>query len=58
MIIEKNGKTYLLTASGELGNTCDTLEEVICTCSDCFLKKDCPYAFDDYNVNGDCLADK
>jgi hypothetical protein len=33
------------------------------TCDDCGVigpegKKDCPYAFDPYNTNGDCLAEK
>jgi hypothetical protein len=33
------------------------------TCDDCGVigpegKKDCPYVFDPYNTNGDCLAEK
>ncbi len=28
------------------------------TCGKCVSEKDCPYAFDPYNTNGDCLAVK
>ena len=29
-----------------------------CTCSECDIRRDCIYAFDLYNTNGDCLAAK
>lgn len=29
-----------------------------CTCIDCELNEDCPFSFDLYNTNKDCLADK
>ena len=32
------------------------LEEI--TCVNCSLWKDCEYAFDSYNIYGDCLAEK
>ena len=28
------------------------------TCTDCDQMEACPYAWDGYNVNGDCLANK
>jgi len=28
------------------------------TCDDCGCVWDCPFAFDMYNINGDCLAEK
>jgi hypothetical protein len=28
------------------------------TCDDCQAKRTCPYVFDPYNTDGDCLADK
>lgn len=28
------------------------------TCFDCQLWKECEFAFDGYNTNGDCLAEK
>ena len=28
------------------------------TCFKCPLKETCEYAWDDYNTNGDCLAEK
>ena len=28
------------------------------TCDDCPVKLTCDYAFDAYNTNGDCLAEK
>lgn len=31
---------------------------VLCTCSVCDLEHKCPYAYDEYNTNGDCLAEK
>ena len=30
----------------------------ICTCKDCGSKRDCEYAWDEYNTHGDCLAEK
>lgn len=32
--------------------------KVTYTCSDCDKSKKCKWSFDDYNTNGDCLADK
>lgn len=29
-----------------------------CTCLDCNDKSKCPYAYDIYNVDGDCLKEK
>ena len=29
-----------------------------CTCTNCPENKSCLYAFDAYNTNGDCLAEK
>ena len=29
-----------------------------CTCKDCECSKKCPFAWDLYNTNGDCLASK
>lgn len=28
------------------------------TCSNCSVHEICPYAYDSYNTDGDCLADK
>ncbi|MEQ8822859.1 MAG: hypothetical protein RIC14_00620 [Filomicrobium sp.] len=28
------------------------------TCDECDARYTCPYAFDPYNTNGDCLAEK
>ena len=28
------------------------------TCHKCGAKDNCQYAWDDYNINGDCLAEK
>jgi hypothetical protein len=28
------------------------------TCDDCQAKRTCPYVFDPYNTDGDCLAEK
>ena len=45
----------------------DNMEEIFdeagcdiddCTCNDCSDKETCIYAFDLYNTNGDCLAEK
>ena len=57
MIIKKNGKTYKLVPSDELGGYADGWVEVECTCTNCQNNKDCPFAYDDYNVNGDCLLE-
>jgi len=32
--------------------------EHVFTCDDCPAKRTCEWAFDPYNVNGDCLAEK
>jgi MoaA/NifB/PqqE/SkfB family radical SAM enzyme len=28
------------------------------TCYDCLSNKECEWAYDEYNLNGDCLAEK
>lgn len=33
-------------------------ETVVFTCDDCAVKTSCPYLFDAYNTQGDCLAVK
>ncbi len=33
-------------------------EDVIFTCDDCGARWTCPYVFDWYNQDGDCLAEK
>lgn len=58
MIIEKNNKCYRLIPNMKLGGMCDSWEEVNCTCQYCENKQTCIFAFDDYNTDGDCLADK
>ena len=29
-----------------------------CTCINCNKKDNCEYVFDEYNINGDCIAEK
>lgn len=33
-------------------------EKIIFTCDDCGANDNCEYAFDLYNTDGDCLAEK
>jgi hypothetical protein len=33
-------------------------EDVVYSCDSCGGRNDCAYAFDGYNTNGDCLAEK
>ena len=35
-----------------------TFNELNYTCGKCVSKEDCPYAWDPYNTNGDCIAMK
>ena len=63
MIIQQfNGKTYRLIPNPELGGMCDGWEEIQIdknyTCAGCAFQEVCEYAFDDYCVDGECLADK
>ena len=62
MIVEQNGKTYRLIPNPELGGFADGWEEVHLdknyTCAGCVFQEVCEYAFDDYNVDGECLANK
>ncbi len=42
----------------ELERFIDNLGNVELTCSKCKENRSCPHAFDLYNLNGDCLAEK
>lgn len=41
----------------ELQSEIEKLSNIV-TCVKCSEKKTCPYAYDEYNTNGDCLAEK
>lgn len=38
--------------------TARPIEPPVCTCEGCPLERTCAFAWDTYNTNGDCLADK
>lgn len=58
MLLEEQRKKVHLEALKQFEGAPGDHTDVVFTCDTCKQNDDCEFAFDAYNTNGDCLAEK
>jgi hypothetical protein len=56
--MREQGVESIVTHAGAFGGRVIDPKTVKFTCDKCKAAPNCEWAFDDYNTNGDCLAEK